>query len=146
MSEEERAQALLLIDILEDPVAGNKDTYLMRLGKLISRADMYNPLPSESNILACQHEVYLNVWREAAELRRQGKLLAMGKKIRCPVVAVHGDFDPHPAEGVRRPLGRILEEFRFILLEKCGHTPWIERHARDVFYRVLKKEIGKTTS
>jgi len=70
-----------------------------------------------------------------------GKLLELGKSIKCPVVAIHGDYDPHPAEGVAEPLSRILKDFRFILLEKCGHRPWLERSARDRFYSILKQEL-----
>jgi len=55
-----------------------------------------------------------------------------------PVTAIHGDYDSHPAEGVRLPLFSVLKNFQFILLEKCGHTPWNERYARDQFFGVLK--------
>ena len=73
-------------------------------------------------------------------MRRGGQLLAFAQHITCPVVALHGDYDPHPAEGVRLPLS-TLKDFRFILLENCGHTPWLERQAKGNFYRILKKEL-----
>jgi pimeloyl-ACP methyl ester carboxylesterase len=57
------------------------------------------------------------------------------------VLAIHGDSDPHPAAGVREPLSRTLPDFRFILLEKCGHMPWLERQARDTFYALLREEL-----
>ena len=57
------------------------------------------------------------------------------------MVAVHGDHDPHPFAGVEVPLSRVLKDFRFILLEKCGHRPWIERGAQDRFYSVLRNEL-----
>ena len=85
-------------------------------------------------------DVYQGVWQEADEMRRSGELLALARRIRCPVVAIHGDYDPSPAEGVQEPLAAALEEFRFVLLARCGHTPWRERQARDEFYRVLKRE------
>ena len=66
----------------------------------------------------------------------------MGGQIRCPVVAIHGAYDPHPAEGVRGPLTSIIRDFRFILLDRCGHEPWIERWARDRFYEILKNELN----
>ena len=44
-------------------------------------------------------------------------------------MAIHGDYDPHPASGVKEPLSRILRDFRFILLDHCGHTPWKEVEA-----------------
>ena len=83
------------------------------------------------------------VWGEASKLRRQsGELLKLGEGIGCPVVAIHGDYDPHPAAGVKEPLARVLTDFRFIVLGKCGHHPWLERHAKDNFYDTLRKEIG----
>jgi pimeloyl-ACP methyl ester carboxylesterase len=57
------------------------------------------------------------------------------------VVAIHGDYDPHPAAGVQRPLAAVLADFHFILLPRCGHRPWRERHARDTFYRILEAEL-----
>ena len=81
------------------------------------------------------------MWKDAAELRSSGKLLELGKQIECPVVAIHGDYDPHPTEGVWKPLSAVLNSFRFILLENCGHMPWIERQARDKFYKILKEEL-----
>jgi pimeloyl-ACP methyl ester carboxylesterase len=142
LNDEDRAKALLLINVLEDPAMTNKDDALSRLGKLISKADTYDPIPHESNILGYQYDLYQSVWRQASKLRSSGRLLEYGKKIQCPVIAIHGDFDPHPAEGVRRPLACILKEFRFILLERCGHTPWLERMAKHKFYESLRNELG----
>jgi len=74
-------------------------------------------------------------------LRDNGGFLKMAEGIRCPVVAIHGDYDTHLVEGVKTPLSRVLKDFRFILLEKCGHFPWLERYAREEFFRVLREEI-----
>lgn len=141
LSEEEREEALSLMDVLNNPASDDKNTPMAQLGKLISKADSYNPLPLGNEILECQYDIYHSVWEQATELRSSGKLLDLGSRIQRPVVAIHGDYDPHPAEGVKEPLSRILKEFRFILLEKCGHYPWIERNARDRFYNILKNEI-----
>ena len=100
------------------------------------------PLPYDDEVLECQYDIYQNVWKQAEELRSSGKLLQLGKKIQCPVVAIHGDYDPHPSEGVKDPLSRVLKDFRFILLESCGHSPWLERAARDRFYSILKREVA----
>jgi pimeloyl-ACP methyl ester carboxylesterase len=86
--------------------------------------------------------MYEGVWKDASEMRRSGRLLELGNLIRCPVTAFHGDYDPHPAEGVSAPLSAVLKTFSFVLLEKCGHKPWIELHARDEFYRGLRKELS----
>lgn len=138
---EDRAEALSLMESFKDSALKEKNTLLARFGELISRADAYDPLPHTSEILECRYEIYQSVWEQASRLRSSGQLLEMGKKIRCPVVSIHGDYDPHPFEGIRRPLARILKDFRFILLENCGHQPWIEKHAKNKFYDILKSEI-----
>ena len=138
----ERVEAFSLTDIINDPFAQDKNTPMLRLAELFARADSYDPLPYQSETLEYRHDINEKVWQQAQELRISGELLALGRKITCPVVAIHGDFDPHPAEGVREPLFRVLKDFKFVLLEKCGHEPWIERAARNHFYEVLKSELS----
>lgn len=143
---EDRREALALMASLEQPdgaLSGGKDynALLAHLGNLLARADTCDPLTVEDKSFCCQYDIYKGVWDEACELRRAKMLLAMGQKITCPVVAIHGDYDPHPAEGVEVPLEKNLKNFRFILLPKCGHRPWIERYAAEEFYRILVEEI-----
>jgi pimeloyl-ACP methyl ester carboxylesterase len=142
LTEEERIEALNLIEIINDPAAGNKDKPMARLGELFARADTYAPLPVKSEALGFSEEINRKVWAEAKELRISRELLSLGRRIVCPVLAIHGDYDPHLAEGVKDPLSLVLKNFKFILLEKCGHEPWMERYARDKFYEILRREIG----
>jgi len=44
--------------------------------------------------------------------------------------------------GALGPLRRVLKDFCFVLLEKCGHHTWFERNAADKFYPVLRDEAG----
>lgn len=141
LTEEERTKALSLMGTLNDPAIKDKNTLMAQFGRLISKADSYDPLPYDSEVLECQYNIYQNVWQQARELRSSGKLLKLGKRIQCPVVAIQGDYDPHLAEGIKEPLSRVLKDFRFILLENCGHQPWIERAARDKFYSILRNEV-----
>jgi hypothetical protein len=71
------------------------------------------------------------------------KITRPGHTISCPVVAIHSEYDPHPAAGVEKPLSTLLDEFHFILLTRCGHRHWIERYAKEKFYRLLKNELKK---
>lgn len=138
---EELDNFVRLTEILNNPSAKNRNKALCNFGKLMSKADTYDSLPHKDEILECNYESFKGVWGEANELRSRGELLEFGKEIHCQVVAIHGDYDPHPFEGVREPLSRILKDFRFILLEKCGHQPWIEREAKEKFYNLLRNEI-----
>lgn len=130
-----------LTETLKDPSAKNRNEALCSFGKLMSKADVYDPLPHKDEVLECNYESFKGVWEEASELRSRGELLELGKEILCQVVAIHGDYDPHPFKGVKEPLSQTLKDFRFILLEKCGHKPWIERKAKVKFYSLLRNEI-----
>lgn len=141
LSARERARMDELLEVLGDPSTADKDTPFAELGDLIERADAYDPLPHESDATAFQHDIFEAVWMDAEELRAGGRLLEMGRDIACPVVAIHGDFDPHPWEGIKKPLEEVLHDFRFVLLEKCGHHPWYEKHAREAFFRALGEEL-----
>ena len=141
LSEEDRMEVKSLIEVLDNPAAEDKSAAFTRLGALFSKADAYNPVMYEYEVIDCQVDIFQCVWQDAAELRRSGKLLELGEYIQCPVVAIHGDNDSHPAEGIWKPLSAVLNSFRFILLENCGHMPWIERQARDKFYEIIKEEL-----
>ena len=141
LTEEERTEVESLLEVLENPAPPKKDEAFARLGALFSKADAYDPIEHESEAIDYQPDIFQSVWKEAAELRRSGKLLELGKSIKCAVVAIHGDYDPHPAEGVQKPLSAILKSFRLILLKNCGHKPWNERQAKDRFYEILKEQL-----
>jgi pimeloyl-ACP methyl ester carboxylesterase len=142
LGEDERSEVRLLLAALGDPTLRNAGTALYRLGQLFTKADAYDPVTLDTELLQVQGEIYQRVWQEAKKLRANGDLLKLGRGVRCPVVAIHGDYDPHPPEGVYEPLSTVLEDFRFALLEHCGHMPWIERRARDEFFRILRDELG----
>jgi pimeloyl-ACP methyl ester carboxylesterase len=127
-------------------MTSNKGSLLARLGMLCSTTDAYSPVVDEtssSDSVGSRGDIFQSVWKDAAELRRSGRLLELGQRIKCPVVAIHGDYDPHPVEGVHEPLAATLENFRLILLKNCGHKPWNERLARDEFFIALREELPR---
>jgi len=164
LAEAERVEVDRLLAQLQAGDGTDRDALLARFGALMSRADGYDLLPDDKpedgpedgsedgpendrsddppDAVRCDAAVFAGVWPQAARLRAEGELLAMGRAIRCPVVAIHGDHDPSPAAGVREPLSTVLDVFTFILLPHCGHTPWRERQARDRFYRVLREVLA----
>lgn len=127
LSEEQRTEFESIIRILGDPAAEDKNTAFTQLRALASKADAYDPITDKSETVGCRADIFQSVWPDAEELRSSSKLLKLGEYINCPVVAIHGNYDPHPAEGIQKPLSGILKRFRFVLLKNCGHKPWIER-------------------
>jgi len=145
LSKTDRAEALSLIESLAEPDGPNMCRMVARLGELFASADAYDAIASDEadeHPSFCDANLHAAVWADAKRMRDSGELLAMGRGIGCPVVAIHGDYDPHPVEGVRDPLTGVIEDFRFVLLRKCGHEPWKERHARERFFGILLDEIG----
>ena len=151
-------------DDVDEVKEQEKKEALARMGELFRRTDAFDPIRCKSNEFdfdpiaddsgsfgpACNEpieefdpDICRAVWREASILRQTGKLLELCKKVRCPVVAIHGDYDPHPSEGVREPLQAVLKSFQFILLENCGHKPWIEKMARIQFYSILREVLNE---
>ncbi len=144
LDDKERTEVESLIRALDNAATEDKNSILLRLGILLSKADTYDPIDDvndEFKAVNCRADIFQSVWPEAAEMRKSGQLMALTSKIQCPVVAIHGDYDPHPAEGVKKPLSAALKSFRFILLKNCGHKPWIERQTREKFFQILKEEL-----
>ncbi len=140
---EEQSKAMELIARLteEGPHAGPET--LKRFGEMMSKADSFDSAVEGGQVEEYHPEVYYNVWREASEMRRRGELLKAARLIQCPVLAIHGIYDPHPSGGVEYPLKKVLSDFQFVLLDHCGHYPWRERQARDEFYKVLKSFLSE---
>lgn len=103
LSEAERAELGQVRVRLDDRAAAR------RYDELVQQADAVAPIAVEHDWLAFDRDVKRAVWAEAVELRDDGRLLAEGRRVRCPVVVVvHGDQDPHPLAGVVAPLGGVI--------------------------------------
>ena len=140
-SEREKSTFYSLSEALNNPNIINKNELFAQIGTLISRVDSFNPVPSGSEDIEYRYNIYQAVWIEGVQWRQSGKLLQLGKNIQCPVVAIHGDYDPHPASGVVDPLSGIVKDFRFVILKHCGHTPWLEKEASNQFFEELIDEL-----
>ncbi len=142
MEEENIEEYIKLSKLMDDPSVKNKDYYFSRFGDLMSEADSFDLVSFPFQGPGFSLDMNRKVRNDATLIRSSGKLLDMGKSIKCPVVAIHGKHDPHPYDGVIGPLSRSLKDFRFFLLDKCGHYPWLERQACDEFYMLIQSEIA----
>lgn len=138
LNDDERREIRSMMEAMKDPTVSDQDALLARFGQLLGKADAYDPVTVASEEPQVCWDIHIRVWREAAQLRSSGRLLGLAGNITCPVLAIHGDSDPHPVEGVRQPLAAALADFELVLLKHCGHKPWIERQAAGAFYEVLE--------
>jgi pimeloyl-ACP methyl ester carboxylesterase len=145
LTETEQAEYTLLLEGLDSGRVDNKDELLSRLGALVAKTDNYCPVELQDDPidnLSADGVMYNAVWNEAVRLRESGGLLEAAAQITCPVVVIHGDSDPHPLDGVKLPLAKLVKNFTVYLLEKCGHSPWKEKYARERFYEIVRAEFA----
>lgn len=141
LSKEKQSELNELMIRLDDD-HNDSDELFHKLGSIMKEADSFDPIQlNPSDVIKGQYHIFNKVWPEAAKIRESGELLAVGKKINCPVIAIHGDYDPHPYQGVQIPLSTVLRNFTFILLNNCGHEPWNERQAKDQFIDFLRAHL-----
>jgi pimeloyl-ACP methyl ester carboxylesterase len=77
-------------------------------------------------------------WDDMLRLQAAGVYPAAFAAIRCPVLMLHGARDPHPGPLIRDSLLPFLPRLEYVELERCGHRPWVERHARGRFLALAR--------
>lgn len=135
LNDHERSEYQSLAQAFDEPANAT------RIMELFDKMDGYATDDTPHPTLHIDMSIHAPVWKEASDMRASGELLERISEIRCPVLALHGDYDPHPAIGVEQPLRERIASFDFKLLDKCGHKPWREIHAKDAFFKALENAV-----
>ncbi len=142
LSDSERRRYETIMRQLETAPPDQRDALMAEWGSLLDSTDMYDPIATETETLEVQHALFTKVWSDYVALRDQPNVLKNEfSKISIPVTVIHGEYDPHPIEGIRPFLESCIKDIRFFILPKCGHYPWLERLAKDEFYDILRREV-----
>jgi pimeloyl-ACP methyl ester carboxylesterase len=133
------------MDELRDELAratgrDEKDRLIEARGTLAEGAQSFELVPAAGpprlRTDAIGHgETWTDVLRLQAE-RREPKEF---ETIRAPVLMLHGENDPHPGSATRDLLRLHLPQLEYVEFPQCGHTPWLERHAREPFLAELRR-------
>lgn len=119
------------------------DEDMVKIPKIFETADNYCLIDREMHKAdKTDSDMHNQIWAEAAELRQSGELLTKFKKIKCKIYLIQGATDPHPVNGVIIPLQKIGVPCETYVLKKCGHSPFMEKYAKDEFYRILLSILG----
>jgi len=86
---------------------------------------------------------HLESWNDMVRLQEAGVYPAAFSRVSCPVLMLHGDFDPHPGALIRDGLTPHLPQLEYREFERCGHDPLAERHARAPFLAKLGAWLAK---
>jgi len=82
---------------------------------------------------------HLESWNDMVRLQASGAVPAEFASIHCPVLMLHGTYDPHPGAMIRDSLETYVSHLEYHELEKCGHSPRVEKHARDRFLATTRR-------
>jgi pimeloyl-ACP methyl ester carboxylesterase len=77
-------------------------------------------------------------WSDMLRLQESGVYPAAFASITCPALMLHGSYDPHPGGLIRDGLQQFIPHLEYTELDRCGHAPWVETHARDRFLSILR--------
>jgi pimeloyl-ACP methyl ester carboxylesterase len=100
--------------------------------------DKYEP---ESFDLRAHEET----WQDMLQQQEEGVYPSAFAVIKQPVLMIHGKYDPHPGRMIYRSLKSFMPHIEFHELEKCGHSPWVEKHARSEFFELLIRWLKDKT-
>ncbi len=143
LSASDRDAFMLLNAELSGAAREQRNERLVRMVKLLDPVDFFDPISTDLETIAVHADINHQVWADFVQLRDDGdRLRRLFANIAIPVVIIHGDYDPHPLAGVEPFLRSCVSDVTTHLLSRCGHYPWMERHARAEFFRLVKKEIG----
>lgn len=73
-------------------------------------------------------------WNDMRKLQDEGTYPKAFAAVESPVLMMHGHYDPHPGTMIRDSLLPYLHKLEYHEYERCGHSPWIEKSAREPFF------------
>lgn len=85
-------------------------------------------------------------WEDMLRLQDRGVYPSAFVAIRSPVIMIHGAYDPHPGRLIRDGLREFIPQLEYVELERCGHSPWRERAARERFFAELRGWLLRHTA
>lgn len=120
-----------------------RNELLAQFGSLYTRLQSCNPLPADpEEALPCDEKGFEETWRDALALQERGVQPAEFVRIQAPVTMIHGDSDPHPGALIHESLAAFIRDIRYREVPRCGHKPWMEREAKERFYKILDESLG----
>ena len=115
-----------------------EDERLAREAALLDTLYNVDPVPDEGPQEPVDAKSNRETWDDMLRLQASGAIPASLSRVRCPVLMLHGDIDPHPGPAIRDSLVPHVAGLVYRELARCGHEPWRERAARAPFFDALR--------
>ena len=85
-------------------------------------------------------------WSDMVRLQEAGVYPSAFATVTCPVLMLHGSYDPHPGSMIRDGLQKSIPHLEYTEFDRCGHSPWVEEHVRDRFLSILRSWLERHLS
>ena len=118
------------------------DRRLAAEGRVLSRVYGYDIEDESEEVIAVDTVAHDQTWADMMRLQGEGVYPAAFAAIRVPVLMLHGEQDPHPGRLISEDLRRYVPHLEYRELPKCGHSPWVERHAKQAFFETLERWLA----
>ena len=107
-----------------------------------------DPLDGLENSLGGPQEpfdmrAFEETWNDMVRLQEEGVYPEAFEAIESPVIMLHGTYDPHPGDMIHASLQPHIPHIEYHRLDRCGHSPWIEKHAREKFSAILREWLSR---
>jgi pimeloyl-ACP methyl ester carboxylesterase len=116
----------------------NPDEALKAHAEALTPVYSYDPTASAHADDEVDAKAHDETWNDMLRLQAEGIYPSAFAAIRSPVLMVHGTFDPAPGRLIREGLQQYLPQLEYCELDRCGHYPWLERHAADRFFSLVR--------
>lgn len=130
------------IERLPQEVA-DPDEQFRSLGELLLPLYSWDLASTDLELTACDARGFEESWSDMLRLQEAGTYPAAFAAIRLPVLMLHGTTDPHPGPLIRASLAPHLPQLEYRELPRCGHYPWLEKEAREVFFSLLEEWLDR---
>lgn len=108
--------------------------------------DPIDPYPDTEESEPFDIVAHEETWNDMARLQAKGVYPSAFEAIKSPVLMLHGQYDPHPGKMIRDSLLPYIPQLQYHEYEDCGHSPWIEKAAREVFFSDIFEWLKRHTS
>ena len=113
---------------------------MIRKYELSEKLYSYEPrIPARPRLAeAFDLAAFTETWNDMLRLQDQGVYPAAFSAITSPAIMLHGDYDPHPGRMIHASLTPYLPQLEYHQWQRCGHSPWLEKHVRDEFFATMR--------
>jgi pimeloyl-ACP methyl ester carboxylesterase len=109
-----------------------------RLTRDLSVYDRVEPWPEKEEYEPLDVRAHEETWDDMMRLQSDGTYPKAFTGITSDVLMLHGNYDPHPGLMIYESLRPFIRRLEYRELDRCGHSPWLERFARTEFFSILR--------